>query len=464
MTKGSLPVFDTVAFTAWVSGDGQALPATVCGVTQDTRKLSPGCLYVALRGDRFDGHDFVGQALRGGATAALVDRSWQPTEDVIGWPLIRVADTRQALRDAARAWRLKSRACVVGLTGSSGKTTTKEMAAALFAAGGAVCATQGNLNNDIGLPLSLLAMPQATAFGIFETGTNHPGEMARLAEVLRPRMALVSSIGNAHIEYFGSVAAIAREKGALLEVLPRDGFAVLSRETTCFDLLAAQSNAPVVTTSLIAADADYCGEVLDVLCGLLRVTERATGEQTMLRSDLPGVHNASNLLLAFAAARTAGVPAQAAARALLRLSLPCMRWEVVPCNGVTVVNDAYNANPDSMTVVLRTFAQRPCAGRRIAVLGDMFELGEHAEALDREVGRRVAEFSPDALFAVGSDMVNYLADEAIKAGYPASNVFCFSSVETASAAVKAFAKAGDCVLLKASRGMRLERVLNELRV
>ena len=464
MANSQLPVFDTRAFAAWVSGEGQALPATMCGVTQDSRKLTPGCLYVALRGERFDGHDFVGQALRGGAAAALVERAWQPSEDASGWPLIRVADTRQALCDAARAWRQKSAAFVVGLTGSSGKTTTKEMAAALFSAGGAVCATQGNLNNEVGLPLSLLSMPPETAFGIFETGTNHPGEIARLADVLRPRAAIVSSIGSAHIEYFGSVEAIAQEKGALLAALPRDGFAVLSLETPCFETLAALSRAPVVTTSLATRDADYCGALLDPLGGALRVTERATGVQTVLRSGLPGEHNASNLLLAFAAARSAGVSGQAAAQALLQLTLPGMRWEVSVCGGVTVVNDAYNANPSSMMAVLRTFAKLPCPGRRVVALGDMLELGGLTETLHREVGRCVAELSPDGLFAVGPDAVRYLADEAVKAGYPASRVFCFSGVAEASAAVKAFVKPGDGLLLKASRGMRLERILDELRV
>ena len=449
---------------SWVSGELQAAPETVCGVTQDTRKLTPGCLYVALRGERFDGHAFVGQALRGGASAALVDHAWKPSEDVSAWPLIRVTDTRQALRDAARSWRRQSQAFVIGLTGSSGKTTTKEMAAALFTAGGTVCATQGNLNNEIGLPLSVLSMPQETAFGIFEVGTNHPGEVARLADVLQPRAAILSSVGSAHIEHFGSVEAIAREKGALLAALPRDGFAVLCRETECFELLVSLSRAPVVTTSLATRNADYCGELLDPLCGALRVTERATGVQTVLRSGLPGEHNASNLLLAFAAARAAGVPSQSAAQSLLQLTLPGMRWEVTELGGVTVVNDAYNANPNSMMAVLRTFVKLPCQGRRVVVLGDMLELGGHAEALHREVGRCVADLAPDGLFAVGSDAMRYLADEAVRAGYPASRVFCFSGVAEAAAAVKAFAKPGDCLLLKASRGMRLERILNELRV
>lgn len=460
--ESKLPVFETRAFAAWVSGEGASLPETFCGITQDTRKLTPGCLYVALRGERFDGHDFVRQALAGGAGAALVEEGWRPAEGAAGLPLIRVRDAREALRAAARAWRRQSGAFVLGLTGSSGKTTTKEMAAALFAAGGVVCATRGNLNNEIGLPLSVLAMPQKTAFGIFELGTNHPGEIARLAEVLEPRAAVIASIGAAHIEHFGSVEAIAREKGELLRALPADGFAALCRETACFELLASLSAAPVVTTSLASRDADFFGELADPLCGALRVTERETGEVTALRSGLPGEHNASNLLLAFAAARRAGVPAPAAAQALLRLKLPGMRWEVSERGGVTVVNDAYNANPSSMAAVLRTFMQLPCAGRRVAVLGDMLELGAHAEALHREVGRRVAELAPDALFAVGPDTGRYVADEAVRRGYPAGRVRCFETPAQAAPAVKAYVGAGDAVLLKASRGVKLERVLDEL--
>jgi UDP-N-acetylmuramoyl-tripeptide--D-alanyl-D-alanine ligase len=459
-----VPIIETRTFAEWVSGEPRALPPTVCGVTQDTRKLTPGCLYVALRGERFDGHDYVGQALRAGAAAALVETSWQMPAEAEAWPLIRVRDTRQALSEAARAWRRQSRAFILGVTGSSGKTTTKEMAAALFAAGGAVCATQGNLNNEIGLPLCLLAMPSDTAFGIFEVGTNHPGEIARLAEVLQPRAALVSSIGCAHIEHFGSLEAIAREKGAFLSALPRSGFAVLCKEMEFFGLLSELSNAPVVTTSLVSSDADFRGDVLDPMSGAIRVAERATGVQTVLRSGLPGEHNAANLLLAFAAARSVGVPAQAAAQALLNLSLPGMRWDVSTAGGVTYVNDAYNANPQSMVAVLRTFMKLPCSGRRIVVLGDMLELGLHAEALHRDVGRCVAELSPDGLMAVGADTGRYAVDEALKAGFAPSRVRCFADARAASAAMKKFFKPGDCVLLKASRGMRLERILDDVQV
>lgn len=456
------PVFASRLFAAWVSGEGASLPETFCGVTQDTRQLTEGCLYVALRGERFDGHAFVGQALAGGAAAALVERGWQPPPGAEGWPLIRVDDTRAALRDAARAWRLASGAFVLGLTGSSGKTTTKEMAAALFAAAGEVCATRGNLNNEIGLPLSLLEMPRTCAYGIFELGTNHPGEIAQLADVLRPQAALVASIGEAHIEHFGSVEAIAREKGELLRTLPPGGFAALSLETRCFDLLASLSAAPVVTVSLASRDADFFGELVDTLCGRVRITERATGERTLVCSGLPGEHNASNLLLAFAAARRAGVPPQAAAQALLRLKLPGMRWEVTARRGVTVVNDAYNANPGSMAAVLRTFMMLPCSGRRVVVLGDMLELGAHAEALHREVGRHVAELAPDLVFAVGQDTRAYVADEAVRRGYPPGQIHLFDSPAQAAAALSEAVSAGDAVLLKASRGMRLERILDDL--
>ena len=458
------PVLEAEAFTEWVSGSSQRLPPTFCGVTQDSRKLVPGCLYVALRGERFDGHDFVEHALRAGAAAALIEASWQAPAESAAWPLIRVRDTRQALADAACAWRQRSNALIIGLTGSSGKTTTKEMAAALFSAGGTVCATQGNLNNEIGLPLSLLTMSSDATFGVFELGTNHPGEIARLSQVLLPHAAIIASIGCAHIEHFGSLEAIAQEKGALLQALPRDGFAVLSRETLFFELLTERSGAPVVTTSLLKGDADFSGELLDPLSGTLRVFERETSIQTVLRSGLPGEHNASNLLLAFAAARRAGVPPQDAAQALMKLALPGMRWDVSSRGGVTVVNDAYNANPQSMKAVLRTFMKLPCEGRRIVVLGDMLELGGHAEALHREVGRCVAALAPDRLIAVGTETEQYVVDEAVKAGYACSHVTCFQDAVAAAVVLKQVVEPGDCVLLKASRGMRLERILDDWQV
>ena len=460
MSNGQPQVFDAAEFAAWAHGDAQALPATFCGVTQDSRQVTPGCLYIALRGERFDGHDFVAQALQKGAAAALVERAWRAPEEAAGWPLIRVDDARRALADVARAWRLRQTARIVGITGSSGKTTVKEMTAALCSGGGSVCATRGNLNNEIGLPLSLLTLGAETAYGILEVGTNHPGEIAVLADVLRPEIALISSIGSAHIEHFGSQEAIAFEKGELLRALPSDGAAVLCHETACFERLAACAAAPLVTSSLVTRDADFYGEPLDLLAGRIRVSERATGAEIELCCGLPGEHNASNLLLAFAAARTAGVSAADAAEGLACLTLPEMRWAVSKREGITVVNDAYNANPQSMIAVLRTFMQMPCDGRRIAVLGDMGELGAHAEALHREVGRVVAALAPDEMIGVGPNTSRYVADEAVKCGFPAARMMCCADTADAAAILRMRVRAGDNVLLKASRKMELERVLD----
>lgn len=465
LTSRGRPVFQTQAFAAWVKGQvSPAVPETFQGVTQDTRKLLPGCLYVALKGERFDGHGFVRQALQAGAAVALVDAAWMPDEAIGDLPLIRVPDTRRALQEGARAWRMRQGARIIGITGSSGKTTTKEMAAALLSGGGRVCATEGNLNNDIGLPLSLLSMPTETDFGVFEAGMNHPGEIAALADVLRPHGAIISSIGSAHIEYFGSVEAIAREKSELLRVLPATGFAVLSRETEFHDLLAACSPAPVVTVSLRSKDADFYGELRDIARGAIQVTERATGEITQLESGLPGEHNASNLLLAFAAARQAGVSAQQAVNGMTRFSMPGKRWERHDVKGATIINDAYNANPDSMRAVIATFMALPCTGRRILVLGDMRELGDHAERAHRDLGRYVATLESDLLLAVGENSQRFMAEEAMRCGSRIKQVVSVPTVEEAIKWLREVIRAEDRILLKASRGMALERILDGLHV
>lgn len=454
-----LPIFEAAEFARWVEGLVQALPPHFQGVSHDSRCVSAGCLFVAIRGERFDGHAFVEQALSQGAAAAMVDSDWQAPEGVSEWPLIIVKDTRRALADAAAAWRRRLKGLVVGVTGSSGKTTVKEMAAVFLGAGGSVCATCGNLNNDLGLPLSVLTMRADDAFGVFELGTNHPGEIAALAETAKPDGAIITNVGCAHIGNFGSIEAIALEKGALFAALPPAGFAVISRECECFETVTRQSRARLVTVSLARDDADFFGELSDPVEGVLHVVEKATGAMTRLRSGLPGEHNAENLLLAFAAARTAGINPAEAAQTLDKLVMPAMRWSVCKHGGVTVVNDAYNANPQSMRAVIRTFMQQPGTGRKILVLGDMLELGGQTEALHREIGAFVAGHAPDLLMAVGAAASRFLADAAIKSGLCSDKVVCYADALQAKAAREVLS-AGDAILLKASRGVGLERFLD----
>jgi len=454
--------FNALEFAGWVKGAPRNLPESFCGVIQDTRHLKPGMLYVALRGEHFNGHDFVRQALAAGAAAALVDQSMEGYPGAESWPLIRVADTRRALLEGAGAWRASSGAKIVAITGSSGKTTTKEMTAAICAAGGRVCRTRGNLNNDIGLPLSILAMPPDCDFGVFELGTNHPGEIALLAETLHPDVGVISSIGSAHIENFGSTEAIAAEKGALLQHLSASGCAVLSREMLHFRQVERRCGVPVVTVSLLDKNADYYGEIRDLMGGRVRIIERDTGAGVELHSGVPGRYNIYNLMLAFAAARRAGVPAESAQAALEKLVIPGMRWQMVETTGgIRFINDAYNANAESMKAVLELFSEVECAGRKVVVLGDMLELGGFAESLHSGVGATAAAVDPDLLCLVGPLAGRFAAEGALRAGLAPAKVLCCTDAAEAGRRLADRLRRGDLVLLKASRGMHLEEVLDE---
>jgi UDP-N-acetylmuramoyl-tripeptide--D-alanyl-D-alanine ligase len=457
-----MKVSDIVKWTgAKCSGN---VPESCGAVSQDTRTLGLSALYVALRGENADGHNFVADALARGAAAALVSDAWKVPPELSSAPLLRVRDPQRALWDIARNWRqtfAMPKTRIVGLTGSSGKTTTREMIAALLAAKKAkVCATSGNFNNHIGLPLSILSMKRGCDFGVFETGVNHPGEMDGLADILRPDAAVVTNIGTAHIEFFETQEAIAREKGKLLAALPEDGFAVMDVDTACFDTLRSQTRARIVTVSSAGGDADYSARLLAALCGRARITERATGAEVELTCNLPGEHNAADLLLAYAVARECGIPADACPDALEDFSLPGMRWKVVQSEGVVFINDAYNANPQSMEASIRTFMKMPCRGRRVLVLGDMFELGSKSEAMHRAIGALVAELKPDLAVFVGNAMTN-AATEARERGMPASSVFCADGAANARLLLAAAVRYGDAVLLKASRGMGLEQVLQQ---
>ncbi len=404
-------------------------PFRFVGATFDSRQVKPGMLYVALKGERTDGHAFVEQALAAGAAGALVRANWPCPAAVDESRLIRVADTRLGFGDLARTYRQTLKAKVVGITGSAGKTTVKELTAAFLRAGGfKVHATAGNFNNDLGLPLTVLNCPTDADFLVVEMGTNHPGEIAYLADIAAPDVGLISSIGTAHIEFFRTQDGIADEKGTLLARLPADGFAVLARENDRYDRLVRMSAAPVETVSLADAEATALGEALKV--------------------RLPGRHNVLNALIAYGCARRFGVALDACLKALANFSLPGGRWRVVERDGITFIDDTYNANPTSMIAALETFAAVPCDGRRIAVLGDMFELGDRAAEFHAEVGRKAHALALDRLVTVGA-----LANANI-----GGDVQC-ASAEEARTALAAILKPGDLVLLKASHGMHLELAL-----
>ena len=372
------------------------------GATLDSRKVEPGMLFVAVKGEKVDGHDFVDQARAKGAAG--------------------IVDGREELARVARDYRRTLRATVVGVTGSAGKTTTKELVAAFLRAGGfKVHATAGNYNNDLGLPLTILNCPKDADFLVVEMGTNHPGEIKYLVDIAEPEIGLISSIGTAHIEFFKTQDGIAREKGTLFSSLAgARAFAVVARENDRYEMLRGMSAAPVVAVSLEDPESARLAEALKV--------------------RLPGRHNVSNARIALACATRLGVDAAACLAALKDFALPGGRWRVVERNGVTCVDDTYNANPTSMIAALETFASLDVAGRRIAVLGDMFELGEQSAALHAQVKTRAAELALDRVVYVGDNFGGIARDAA-------------------KAELAALVRPGDAVLLKASHGMHLDALL-----
>ena len=386
-----------------------------CGATLDSRLVKPGMLFVAVKGERVDGHAYIPQALAAGAAG--------------------IVDGREELARVAAEYRRTLKAKVIGITGSAGKTTTKELVAAFLRAGGfRVHATEGNFNNDLGLPLTILNCPKDAEFLVVEMGTNHPGEIAYLVDIARPDAGVISSIGTAHIEFFKTQDGIADEKGTLFARLPPDGFAVVGVNNDRYERLRAMSAARVVAVD----PSDEAGARL----------------ASALAPRLPGAHNVSNARLAAACAGEFGVSLDRCIAALEDFALPGDRWRVTERDGVTYVNDCYNANPTSMIAALETFAAMPCAGRRVAVLGDMFELGAQSGELHARVLARAAELPLDAVFAVGEAMC-----DAAKAAASARRPYQAADAAAAKEALAAYVRAGDAVLLKASHGMHLEAVL-----
>ena len=451
----------------WCRGTWQPRPpvAPLAAVGTDSRRAESGQLFFALQGDKADGHDFLGAVCAAGASAVV--RADFPLDRLpAGGFFLRVDNVRAALGRLAAGYRATLPARIVGVTGSVAKTTTKELIADLLATVGRTARTAGNHNNEIGLPLSVVGIGRDCAFAVIEAGISHPGEMALLRDILRPDIAVVTAIGPAHIEFFGSERAIAEEKAALLEQLPADGCAVLDADDAQFAVLRARSSAPVVTCSLQRREADYAGDVQ--ADGRLWVCERATGETATLPVPPPAGFMAENVLRAVAVARQCGVSWGALATALARTVPVGLRWAVGEVHGWTAINDAYNANPLSMCAALKAFAEWPVPGRKFLALGAMLEQGEQTRAAHEALARDVAAgtWAGVAVLAAESAQTRMaagvLAEGLGRGGWPADRLCRAAEPAEAAAWLRARLQPGDALLLKASRGVAIERVLEEL--
>jgi UDP-N-acetylmuramoyl-tripeptide--D-alanyl-D-alanine ligase len=429
-------------------------------VCTDSRQVQPGDLFVALAGDRFDGHDFLAQAAKGGAVAAIVERrkvSWAAAASAI----VAVDNTRLALGRLAGRYRLDFAALIIAVGGSNGKTTTKELVAAVLRGAYDVLSSAASFNNDIGVPLSLLGLEGSHGVAVLEVGTNHPGELAPLVRMMAPRMGLITSLGREHLQFFGNMAGVVQEEGSLAELLPINGKLFLNGDSEWAETVLRRCRAPVIRVGI--------GERNDWRGRFLRVDHQGTtfhvnGPEARFdgeyRMSLLGRHQVVNGLLAVAVGAELGLSPEAIHRGLAGCRPLKQRLETWESRGVRVLDDSYNANADSMLAALETLRDLPCAGRRVAVLGDMAEQGPHSVAAHEEIGRRTAEIGVDALFAVGT-MARHFAGAARAGG--AQRVFEFADVAAAAEAVQAFVTAGDSVLIKASRVTRLEQVAERLR-
>jgi UDP-N-acetylmuramoyl-tripeptide--D-alanyl-D-alanine ligase len=432
----------------------------VTRVCTDSRQAHPGDLFVALSGARFDGHDYLAEVAQKGAAAVLVRRDrYQAVPD--GCAVITTDDTRHALGRLGACYRRDFTLPVVAVGGSNGKTTTKELLAAVLRQRFTTLRSEASFNNDIGVPVTLLNLERSHQAAVLEAGTNHPGELAPLVRMIQPRYGVIASLGREHLEFFGDLDGVAEEEGWLAELLPADGTLFVDGDSPGIGKILFRTRAKVMRVGFEPGnDWRACDVELDGSGVSFAVRTGQASLAGPYRVNLVGRHQVTNALLAAAVGAEFGLTRDEIQRGLTGCPPPKMRMQISNIDGVSVLDDAYNANTDSVLTALRTLKEFPCTGRRVAVLGDMAELGKYSPDAHAEVGRRAAELKVDQLFAVGK-MAGVMGAAARAAGLIWVNEL--GEVETAATAVKHFVRTGDVVLIKASRTTRLERVAEVLR-
>ncbi|MDY3617542.1 UDP-N-acetylmuramoyl-tripeptide--D-alanyl-D-alanine ligase [Agathobaculum sp.] len=440
---------------AWTQGEATG-DAELTGISTDSRQIGENTLFVPICGERFDAHDFIRKAIDNGAAAVVSHRE----NETYRVPALHVKNTAQALLDLAGGYRDKCGGKVVGVTGSVGKTTTKELLYAVLREHFHAQKTEGNLNNEIGLPLTLFTMTRKTEVLVAEMGMNHFGEISRMTAAAKPDLAVITNIGTSHIEFLGSREGICKAKLEILEGLKPGGCAVLCGDEPLLWEKRAALPCSVVTygienhaCSLIAhlhEDGTF-----DIVNNSLPCDTLPVGRKFTASLSLPGAHNVLNALAAAAVGLLMGETPEEIARGLASYEASGMRQNIYERDGFTIFADCYNASPDAMEATIKVLGTMSAGGRRFAVLGSMLELGAYAKEGHQRAGRAAAQFA-DALYAYGPD-----ADEMVAGAKERGmeNAFAFSDQRALADALRRDAQPGDALLFKGSRGMQMERAL-----
>jgi len=437
------------------------LDTIATGVSTDSRSVAPGELFVALRGERYDGHEFVAQAAARGVRTFLVDTDWQAAHGLPeGCSAVVVPDTQKALGDLAGWHRRRFKIKVVAITGSNGKTTTKEMLAGILALTGPGLKTEGNLNNLIGLPLTLLRMTGKERWVVVELGMSAFGEIDRLAEIAAPDLGIITNAFPAHLETLGSVEGVAKAKGELFFRLPAGGWAVYNVDDPLISRCPTSLEVNRLTFGLRGAEVSSAS-IKSLGKRGESFTLRLPGEEQQVTLSAYGRHNIYNALAAAAAAFALGISGETIRLGLEEFTPYDKRFQLEEHSGVVLIDDSYNANPASMAAALATLKEVCEEGRAVAVLGDMLELGLGTEAAHADLGR-LAAGSVERLYLLG-DLAKLVAEGALNAGLAQEQVLVALGHEEISQDLLAWVQPGDCVLVKGSRGMRMERVAQAVR-
>jgi len=435
-------------------GDSSVL---VGDISTDSRKINPGSLFIALKGERFDGNDFLTEAFANGAVAVMTDRE---AADFPGRIVIKVEDTLKALHDLALYYRDRFDIPFVGITGSVGKTSTKDMVACALGARYNVLKNEGNLNNEIGVPLTIFRLEPGHEAAVIEMGMSGFGEIRALTRIVKPKVGIITNIGLSHIEKLGSRQDILRAKLELIEGLQPDGVLILNGDDVMLNGVKDLLEVRTVSYGL-EEDVDY--QAYNIRSKGEKGTDfniKLDGNEYNVHVPAPGVHNVYNALAALAAGHELGVPADLLISGIAGYTPGSMRLNILKSNGLTVINDAYNASPQSVKAAIDVLNEIE-AKRRIAVLGDMLELGSWSTVAHKETGAYVAGSRTDMIITVGQAAA-HIAEGAMEAGFPGSGIVVLANNGEAIRYLQDIIREGDAILVKGSRGMMMEEIVNSL--